>query len=38
MQKKYHFKIYLYFITTSYSIINLQRVKNIAEIRGHDVS
>ena len=35
--KKANFKIYLYFITTSNPIINLQRVKNRVEIGGHDV-
>jgi len=35
--KKAHFKIYLYFITTSDPLINLQRVKNRVENGGHDV-
>jgi predicted ABC-type ATPase len=35
--KKEHFKIYLYFITTSDPLINLQRVKNRVESGGHDV-
>jgi predicted ABC-type ATPase len=35
--KKANFKIYLYFITTSDPLINLQRVKNRAESGGHDV-
>ena len=35
--KKANFKIYLYFITTSDPLINLQRVKNRAEVGGHDV-
>ena len=35
--KKADFKIYLYFITTSDPLINLQRVKNRAESGGHDV-
>jgi predicted ABC-type ATPase len=35
--KKAKFKIYLYFITTSDPLINLQRVKNRADIGGHDV-
>jgi len=35
--KKANFKIYLYFVTTSDPLINLQRVKNRAENGGHDV-
>jgi len=35
--KKARFKIYLYFITTSDPLINLQRVKNRVENGGHDV-
>jgi len=35
--KKAKFRIYLYFITTSDPLINLQRVKNRAESGGHDV-
>jgi predicted ABC-type ATPase len=35
--KKAHFKIYLYFITTSDPLINLQRVKNRVENGGHNV-
>jgi predicted ABC-type ATPase len=35
--KKARFKIYLYFITTSDPLINLQRVKNRVESGGHDV-
>ena len=35
--KKANFKIYLYFVTTSDPLINLQRVKNRAEGGGHDV-
>jgi len=35
--KKAKFKIYLYFITTSDPLVNLQRVKNRAESGGHDV-
>jgi len=35
--KKANFRIYLYFITTSDPLINLQRVKNRVENGGHDV-
>ena len=35
--KNMHFKIYLYFITTSDPLINLQRVKNRVENGGHTV-
>jgi predicted ABC-type ATPase len=35
--KKANFKIYLYFITTSNPLINLQRVRNRVESGGHDV-
>jgi len=35
--KKAGFKIYLYFITTSDPIINLQRIKNRVETGGYDV-
>ena len=35
--KRESFKIYLYFITTSNHLINLQRVKNRVESGGHDV-
>jgi len=35
--KKENFKVYLYFITTSDPLINLQRVKNRVETGGHDV-
>jgi len=35
--KKANFKIYLYFVSTSDPLINLQRVKNRAESGGHDV-
>jgi len=35
--KKANFKIYLYFVTTSDPLINLQRVKNRVESGGHDV-
>jgi predicted ABC-type ATPase len=35
--KKKRFRIYLYFITTSDPLVNLQRVKNRAESGGHDV-
>jgi predicted ABC-type ATPase len=35
--KNADFRIYLYFITTSDPLINLQRVKNRAECGGHDV-
>ena len=35
--KKAQFKIYLYFITTSDPLINLQRVRNRFESGGHDV-
>jgi predicted ABC-type ATPase len=35
--KKAHFRVYLYFITTSDPLINLQRVKNRVENGGHDV-
>ena len=35
--KKENFRIYLYFITTSDPLINLQRVKNRAKSGGHDV-
>jgi len=36
--KASHFRIYLYFVTTSDPLINLQRVKNRVESGGHDVS
>jgi len=36
--KKENFKIYLYFITTSNPLINLQRVKNRVDSGGHNVS
>jgi len=35
--KKANFKIYFYFITTSDSSINFQRIKNRVETGGHDV-
>ena len=35
--KQANFKIYLYFITTSDPLINLQRVKNRVKSGGHDV-
>ena len=35
--KEKNFRIYLYFITTSDPLINLQRVKNRAKSGGHDV-
>ena len=36
--KEENFRIYLYFITTSNPLINLQRIKNRAKSGGHDVS
>ena len=35
--KKANFKIYLYFITTSDPLINIQRIKNRVDTGGHDV-